>query len=60
MATGYPIGHCVDFVPKSKMASAGKWEVVGKGGKKRSHHDGKKSKVRATEIPKAEIKGVIF
>ena len=38
------------------MASVGKWEVVGKG-KKKSHHDGKKTKVKAADMPKAEVKG---
>ena len=37
------------------MASNGKWEVVGKGGKKRASNEGKKKKVKASDIPKAEI-----
>jgi len=37
------------------MASNGKWEVVGKGGKKRASNEGKKNKVKASDIPKAEI-----
>ena len=43
---------------KSKMASngqSGKWEVVGKGGKKRAPNEGKKNKVKASDMPKAEI-----
>ena len=40
---------------KFKMASNGKWEVVGKGGKKRASNEGKKNKVKASDIPKAEI-----
>lgn len=37
------------------MASNGKWEVVGKGGKKRAPNEGKKNKVKASDMPKAEI-----
>lgn len=37
------------------MASNGKWEVVGKGGKKRASNEGKKNKVKASDMPKAEI-----
>ena len=43
---------------KFKMASngqSGKWEVVGKGGKKRAPNEGKKNKVKASDMPKAEI-----
>lgn len=36
------------------MASNGKWEVVGKGGKKRASNEGKKNKVKASDMPKAE------
>lgn len=42
------------------MANVGKWEVVGKGGKKKTHHNGKKAKVKASEMPKAEIKGMLL
>ena len=34
---------------------SGKWEVVGKGGKKRAPNEGKKNKVKASDMPKAEI-----
>lgn len=34
---------------------SGKWEVVGKGGKKRTPNEGKKNKVKASDMPKAEI-----
>ena len=37
------------------MASNGKWEVVGKGGKKKAPNEGKKNKVKASDMPKAEI-----
>lgn len=37
------------------MASNGKWEVVGKGGKKRASNEGKKNKVKASDMPKADI-----
>jgi len=43
---------------KFKMASngqSGKWEVVGKGGKKRGPNEGKKNKVKASNMPKADI-----
>lgn len=40
---------------KSKMATNGKWEVVGKGGKKRASNEGKKNKVKASDMPKADI-----
>lgn len=44
-----------NYCPKSKMASNGKWEVVGKGGKKRASNEGKKNKVKASDMPKADI-----
>jgi len=37
------------------MASNGKWEVVGKGGKKRAPNEGKKNKVKSSDMPKADI-----
>ena len=40
---------------KFKMASNEKWEVVGKGGKKRAPSEGKKNKVKASDMPKADI-----
>lgn len=40
---------------KFKMASNEKWEVVGKGGKKRTPNEGKKNRVKASDMPKAEI-----
>lgn len=45
----------VQTIVQFKMASNGKWEVVGKGGKKRASNEGKKNKVKASDIPKAEI-----
>lgn len=40
---------------KFKMASNEKWEVVGKGGKKRTPNEGKKNRVKVSDMPKAEI-----
>lgn len=45
----------VQTIVQFKMASNGKWEVVGKGGKKRASNEGKKNKVKASDMPKAEI-----
>ncbi|XP_032234099.2 transmembrane protein 214-B [Nematostella vectensis] len=47
---------CEDgFVQEFKMASAGKWEVVGKGGKKRQHNDKKKEKFSSADAPKLDV-----
>ena len=50
----FPWFQC-KLLSKFNMASSGKWEVVGKGGKKRAPNEGKKNKVKASDIPKAEI-----
>ena len=48
-------GFCTNPSNMASDGQSGKWEVVGKGGKKRTPNEGKKNKVKASDMPKAEI-----